>query len=93
MGHDGSVTVTRASGVLRVGELEPTFETELVARYEIPKLPDGPQRAEFLAERNDLRIERIREARVNRMPCILVDATMPSEAGLMRSRSVFLEDG
>lgn len=44
------MTATKTSGVLRVGELEPTFEAELVARYEIPKLPDGPQRAEFLAE-------------------------------------------
>jgi hypothetical protein len=49
--------------------------------------------AEYLGEANDLAIERMREARVNRLPCVLVDATMPSDAGLMRSRSVFLEDG
>ena len=49
--------------------------------------------AEYLAEHNNLKLEQIREARVNRMPCILVDATMPSEVGVMRSRSVFLEDG
>ena len=40
----------KASGVLRVGDFERTFEDELVARYEIPTLPDGPRRAEFLAE-------------------------------------------
>ncbi|MBV9319189.1 MAG: 2-hydroxyacid dehydrogenase [Mycobacterium sp.] len=51
------MTVTKTSGVLRVGELEPTFEAELVARYEIPKLADGPQRAEFLAEHaSDIRV-------------------------------------
>ena len=43
------MTVTRIGSALRVGELEPTFEEELLARYEIPKLPDGPERAEFLA--------------------------------------------
>ena len=42
--------VKKTSGVLRIGELEQTFEDELAARYEIPKLPDGPRRAEFLAE-------------------------------------------
>ncbi len=40
----------KASGALRVGEFERTFEDELVARYEIPKLPDGPRRPEFLAK-------------------------------------------
>jgi len=40
----------KPSGVLRVGDFERTFEDELVARYEIPTLPDGPRRAEFLAE-------------------------------------------
>lgn len=45
-----SVTVRKANDVLRVGEFEPTFEEELVARYELPRLPDGPRRAEFLAE-------------------------------------------
>ena len=60
-----------------------------------PAFDDGTVQdwAEYLAERNSLTIQSIREARVNRMPCILVDATMPSEVGVMRSRSVFLEDG
>jgi len=60
-----------------------------------PAFEDGTVQdwAEYLAGKSDLKIERVREARVNRMPCLLVDATMPSEAGLMRSRSVFLEDG
>lgn len=44
------MTVNRVIGVLRVGEMEPTFEQELAARYAIPKLPDGPARAQFLAE-------------------------------------------
>ena len=42
--------VKKTNDVLQVGALEPTFDDELVARYEIPKLPGGPQRAEFLAE-------------------------------------------
>ena len=60
-----------------------------------PAFDDGAVQdwAEYLAAQNNLTVERIREARVNRVPCILVDATMPSDAGLMRSRSVFLEDG
>lgn len=60
-----------------------------------PAFADGSVQdwAEYLAAQNNLEVERIREARVNRMPCILIDATMPSDAGLMRSRSVFLEDG
>jgi len=60
-----------------------------------PAFDDGAVQdwAEYLAAQNNLVVERIREARVNRMPCILVDATMPSEVGPMRSRSVFLEDG
>ncbi|MDT5257867.1 MAG: hypothetical protein QOD10_2947 [Mycobacterium sp.] len=44
------MTVKKINDVLRIGEFEPTFEAELVERYEIPKLPDGPRRAEFLAE-------------------------------------------
>lgn len=44
------MAVKRTSGVLRVGDLEPTFAAELGARYEIPKLPDGPERPVFLAE-------------------------------------------
>ena len=60
-----------------------------------PAFDDGTVQdwAEYLAEQNKLAVERIRGARVNRMPCILIDATMPSDAGLMRSRSIFLEDG
>ena len=42
--------VKKPGGVLRVGEFERTFEDELVARYEIPRLPDGAGRAQFLAE-------------------------------------------
>nr|WP_244896065.1 2-hydroxyacid dehydrogenase [Mycobacterium asiaticum] len=33
---------------LRIGPFERTFEAELAARYEIPRLPNGAQRAEFL---------------------------------------------
>ncbi len=47
------MTVKKTSNVLRVGEFERTFEGELFARYDIPKLPDGSQRAEFLAEHAD----------------------------------------
>jgi lactate dehydrogenase-like 2-hydroxyacid dehydrogenase len=50
MGDDASVTVKKTNDVLRVGDsFEPTFEDELTARYEIPVLPEGPRRAEFLA--------------------------------------------
>jgi lactate dehydrogenase-like 2-hydroxyacid dehydrogenase len=49
-GDDGAVTVKRASDVLLIGQFEPTFEAELAARYDLPKLPDGPARAEFLAQ-------------------------------------------
>jgi hypothetical protein len=60
-----------------------------------PRFDDGTVQdwAEYLAAQNNLVVERIRQARVNRMPCILVDATMASEMGPMRSRSIFLEDG
>ena len=45
------MTVKKTNDVLRIGgNFEPTFDAELVARYEIPKLPEGPQRTEFLAE-------------------------------------------
>ncbi|CQD03035.1 D-isomer specific 2-hydroxyacid dehydrogenase [Mycobacterium lentiflavum] len=45
------MTVEKTSDVLRIGNsFEPTFERELGARYEIPLLPSGPQRAEFLAQ-------------------------------------------
>ena len=60
-----------------------------------PAFDDGSVQdwAEFLAAQNNLVIESVREARMNRMPCIVIDATVPSEVGDMRSRSVFLEDG
>ena len=44
------MAVHKADDVLRIGAFEPTFEAELLARYEIRKLPDGPGQAEFLAE-------------------------------------------
>jgi lactate dehydrogenase-like 2-hydroxyacid dehydrogenase len=51
------VTTEKVSGVLRVGRFEPTFESEFLARYDVPRLPDGPQRAEFLAEHaSDIRV-------------------------------------
>jgi lactate dehydrogenase-like 2-hydroxyacid dehydrogenase len=49
-GDDGKVTVQKTNEVLRIGSWEPTFQAELRARYEIPELPDGPRRAEFLKE-------------------------------------------
>jgi lactate dehydrogenase-like 2-hydroxyacid dehydrogenase len=51
------VTAKKANDVLRIGTLEPTFEAELAGRYETRKLPDGPQRAEFLAKHaGDIRV-------------------------------------
>jgi lactate dehydrogenase-like 2-hydroxyacid dehydrogenase len=44
------VAVNKTDDVLRVGAFEPTFEAELLARYEIRRLPDGAGRAEFLAD-------------------------------------------
>ena len=44
------MTVIKTNDVLGIGNFEPTFGAELAARYDIPKLPGGPQRAEFLAE-------------------------------------------
>ncbi|GAB1813494.1 2-hydroxyacid dehydrogenase [Mycobacterium sp. MUNTM1] len=44
------MTAHKTNAVLRVGMLEPTFHAELTARYDIPTLPEGPQRAEFLSE-------------------------------------------
>ena len=43
------MAVHKTDDVLGIGAFEPTFEAELLARYEIRKLPDGPGRAEFLA--------------------------------------------
>lgn len=45
-----TVTVKKIRDALRIGEFERTFEAELAARYEIPRLPGGAQRAEFLAQ-------------------------------------------
>ena len=47
---DAGVAVNKTDDVLRVGAFEPTFEAELLARYEIRRLPDGAGRAEFLAD-------------------------------------------
>jgi hypothetical protein len=60
-----------------------------------PAFGDGTVQdwAEFLAAQNNLRLETVREARLNRLPCVLVEGTMDAEMGVMRSRSVFLEDG
>ncbi|OBH99560.1 2-hydroxyacid dehydrogenase [Mycobacterium sp. E2733] len=44
------MTTKEIRNALRVGDFEPTFEAELTARYAIPRLPDGPERADFLAE-------------------------------------------
>lgn len=55
--HDEGVTAKKVSGVLRVGEMEPTFAEELSARYEIPRLPGGGARTPFLAEHGaDVRV-------------------------------------
>ncbi|OBK98160.1 hydroxyacid dehydrogenase [Mycobacterium asiaticum] len=45
-----TVTVKKIRDALRIGKFERTFEAELAARYEIPRLPGGAQRAEFLAQ-------------------------------------------
>jgi lactate dehydrogenase-like 2-hydroxyacid dehydrogenase len=42
------VTVTKRNDVLRIGRFERTFEAELLTRYDIPELPEGPQRSDFL---------------------------------------------
>jgi lactate dehydrogenase-like 2-hydroxyacid dehydrogenase len=51
LGDDEPVTAKKIDGVLGVGRFEPTFEKEVAARYDVPKLPDGAERAAFLAER------------------------------------------
>ncbi|OBK28982.1 hydroxyacid dehydrogenase [Mycobacterium asiaticum] len=45
------MTVKRLHNVLGIGGFEPTFKAELAIRYDIPKLPTGPERAQFLAQR------------------------------------------
>ena len=47
--HDGGVAAKKLSGVWRLGEWESTFSDELAARYDVPRFPDGPERAPFLA--------------------------------------------
>ena len=42
--------MTGPDGVLGIGEFDPAFEAELAARYQIPRLPGGSGRAEYLAE-------------------------------------------
>ncbi|BAX90299.1 hydroxyacid dehydrogenase [Mycobacterium shigaense] len=44
------MTVEKRDDVLRTGRMEPTYEEELAARYEIAELPGGPARTPFLAE-------------------------------------------
>lgn len=44
------MTTKKISGALRIGKFERTFDAELSVRYQIPELPDGAGRAEFLAE-------------------------------------------
>lgn len=44
------MAVNKGDDVLRVGALEPSFDAELAARYDIRTLPDGDARAEFLAD-------------------------------------------
>ncbi len=42
--------MNKTNAVLRVGKFEPTFADELALRYDVPSLPDGRERARFLAE-------------------------------------------
>jgi lactate dehydrogenase-like 2-hydroxyacid dehydrogenase len=51
------VTIKKMHDVLGIGGFEPTFEAELAARYDIPRLPSGQRRAEFLARQAaDIRV-------------------------------------
>ena len=43
------MTIKKLDDVLRLGKFEPTFASELAARYEIAQLPDDPAGTEFLA--------------------------------------------
>lgn len=60
-----------------------------------PKFDDGTVQdwAEYLCTQNNLTVSAMREARIGRVPCVLCDATADSDMGVMRSRSLFLEDG
>lgn len=54
---DRTMTVTKISGAVRVGRFEPTFDNELLSRYEIPQLPSGRRQDQFLvAHADDIRI-------------------------------------
>ena len=44
------MAVNKTDDVLLIGALEPAFEADLRARYDIRRLPDGAGRAAFLAE-------------------------------------------
>lgn len=49
--------MTKIGGAVRVGRFEPTFENELLSRYEIPQLPSDHRREQFLvAHADDIRI-------------------------------------
>jgi hypothetical protein len=60
-----------------------------------PKFDDGSVQdwAEYLCAQNNLVVSEMHEARIGRVPCVLCEATAESELGVMRSRSLFLEDG
>ena len=60
-----------------------------------PKFDDGTVQdwAEYLCAQNNLAVSEMHEARTGRIPCVLCEATAESEMGVMRSRSLFLEDG
>jgi hypothetical protein len=60
-----------------------------------PAYEDGAvsQWAEWLCEQNSLAIERRAVGRLSGAPALLAEATQPSEAGPMRVRLAFLEDG
>ena len=60
-----------------------------------PAYQDGAvsQWAEWLCEQNSLAIERRAVGRLSDAPALLAEATQPSEAGPMRVRLAFLEDG
>ncbi|OBK47836.1 2-hydroxyacid dehydrogenase [Mycobacterium kubicae] len=45
------MAIKKTDEVLRIGAFEPTFDRELTARYDLPTLPDGPKRSEFLSSR------------------------------------------
>jgi hypothetical protein len=60
-----------------------------------PSFDDGTVQdwAEYLASNDNIEIEQVQQARIGRSPCVLFNATQASHAGIMRIRSVFLEDG